>query len=197
MCMGGGGSAGAELEQQEKRRSLAITNGMANINKVFSRFNPRFYQGVKQNTLDTLMPQAARQYRGARKQLGFNLGGKGLLNSSFAREAATDLEASRATAEQSVVGQANESVRDTQRQVQANKIDVTNQLVTSQDPNLAAQQAISASASIHAPSAIAPLGNLFATFANTYLATSLAKTYNEPAEPRISFASVGSNRIQK
>lgn len=194
--MGGSSNAGNELEQQQNRRQQAITSGMGNISKVFSGFNPGFYRGVYDNTVSSLMPQATRQYNQTRKGLGYSLGGKGLIGSSFAREASTDLEAQRNVAEQSIVGQGNEAVRDVQRQVQANKIDVTNQLVTSQDPNLAAQQAIGAAASIHAPSPIAPLGNLFSTFANTYLAGQLAKTYNDP-QTNVNLAPLVGNRIQQ
>lgn len=121
------------------------------------------------------------------------------MSSSFGKKAATELEFDRNVAQQTVVNQGNEAVRDVKSQVQNQKMNLTNQLVTSQDPNLAAQQAIAGASTIHAPSPIAPLGNLFQTFANTYLGYRMGQTFNQPDDqPRMSSPSAGgSNRIQK
>jgi sortase (surface protein transpeptidase) len=79
-----------------------------------------------------------------------------------------------------VSNQATQAAQDTQKQVETQKQNLTNQLVVSQDPNLAAQQAVSAAASISAPSITAPIGNLFQGVANTYLANQVGSLYPNP-----------------
>ncbi len=190
--------ASDSIKEAEQRRSLSISQGMTRINSVFSKFGPGFFDGVRQNTLSTLMPQVARQYRSTRKNLTSSLSDRGLLSSSAARESATELAYNKNLAEVSVGNQAEEAVRDTQRDVQSQKNTLISQLVQSQDPNLAAQQAVTAAASIHAPSPIAPLGNFFKTFAETYAARGIAKAYApdeyRPASPAGAY-DMGKNRI--
>jgi hypothetical protein len=195
MCFGGSSNADQELAAQEARRTKAIEAGQKNINQAFGGFDDKFYSGVRENTINTLMPQAEGQYRTTRKKLGFSLAGKGLMSSSFGREAATDLEVNRQVAQQSVVNQGNEAVRSVKGQVQAEKANVTAQLIQSQNPNMAAQQAIGAAASIQAPSPIAPLGQLFQSFANTYLGYKVGQTYaSEPVQRSVE---MGKNVVRK
>ena len=177
-CLGGGKSdAAKELREAEAKRTRAIQQGQGKIKEAFAGYDPTFYQGVQKNVLNQLMPQADRQYRAQRKNLAFGLSDRGLFKSSFGKEAGTELERSREVAEQSVINQSLEAVRETKGRVHQEQANVTNQLVTSQDPNLAAQQAISAAASISAPSPIAPLGDLFQTFANSYMGYNYGKLY--------------------
>lgn len=176
MCSGGG-SAGDEIERQNKFRLQNIQTGQKQIDRAFTGFDPSFYSGVRQNTLNTLLPQLSDQYKQNRRSLVYGLGSRGLLNSSVARLGATDLERNKALGEITVGNQANEAARQTQQQVEQQKQSLTNQLVVSQDPALAGQQAVSAAASISAPSMVAPLGNLFQTFGNTWLARQTAQQY--------------------
>jgi hypothetical protein len=94
MCFGGS-STSDTLKQQQLQRQQAVQQGMVGIDQAFAGYNPAFYQGVKQTTLDNLLPQLNDQYMNTRKSLVANLGGRGILNSSAARQAGTALEKSR------------------------------------------------------------------------------------------------------
>jgi len=200
MCFGGGsGDTEREIQQQQAQRQQAIQQGMVNIDNVFSQYNPGYYQGIRQNTLAQLQPQFSQQYNKAGNNLTFGLADKGLLKSSAGREAATDLEVQRGIGQMGVINQAEEQVRNVQQQVAGQRANVVNQLVSSQDPTLAAQQAVAGTAGISAPSIIAPLGNVFQNLANQWQATAIGNMYS-PADQQkkwlgMARAPGGTNRI--
>lgn len=180
MC-GGGGNAAGEIEKQNLQRQQAIQQGMVGIDQAFAGFGKEYFEGVRRNALAGLLPQFNRQYRQTAKGLGTSFADRGLLSSSAAREAGTDLAVQRNIGLNSVLGQANEQVRQTQQQIEGQRQTAVNQLIASQDPTLAAQQAVAGAAQIQAPSLVAPLGNLFQNFANTWYARNLGQTVNSPS----------------
>lgn len=200
MCFGSSNSAGSEIRQQELSRRQAIQEGTANISKAFAGFDPAYYDRVRQNTLGTLLPQEEKQYRSTQKNLAYDVAGRGLLKSSASRGVATDLEQSHSLGQIAVANQAEDAVRQTQQDVERQKQNVTSQLITSQDPAIAAQQAVAAAGSISAPNIVAPLGNLFGGVANAYYANKLGSLY--PQSPSLPYGtgqstslSGGKNRI--
>ena len=170
-------SAKDQLEAQERRRQKAILSGTERINEAFAGFTPEFFSGVRDAHLSSLMPQLANQYQNTNRQLSFNLANRGLLSSSSAQNMGNSLARETSRNATFVGNQANQAARDFQGQVQGQKSSLINQLLVSQDPALAAQQAIGTAATLQAPSPVAPLGNLFQQWANTYLARQL---YNQP-----------------
>lgn len=198
MGFGSKNGAGDEIEAQQLRRQQAIQQGSTAIEKSFEGFGPEYYEGVRKSTLGTLVPQLNRQYRGNVRAASFGLGNRGLLRSSAAREQGTELAIAKGVADTAVNNQANAAVRETQQQVAAQKTGLTNQLIASQDPTLAAQQAVTSAASIGAPSIVAPLGNLFQGFANAYLAKGVGEMSNpERPGPTFSGAPQAKNRYTK
>ncbi len=178
MCFGGGGVSN-DLAAANAARQQAISQGSANIDKVFSQYTPQFYQGVERAQLAALMPQLAQQYQQMNRQLGLGLAQKGLLHSGSAQQLGTSLQKQTALNTSLVQNQAAQASRDLQSQVVREKANVTNQLIASQDPTLASQSALASAASLQAPSQLAPLGNLFQNWAMTYLGNKLNTTYNQ------------------
>lgn len=170
-------SARRELERQQREREQAISQGMGAIETSFAGFNPQFYNQVRQNQLGSLMPQFAEQYQNTNKSMVFGLANRGLLDSSAARGQGNALGRQTSLGQIIVGNQAQQAANDMQRSVQSEKGNLVNQLIASQDPALAAQQAVGAAASIQAPSLLAPLGNMFQGWADTYLAKRMANTY--------------------
>jgi hypothetical protein len=174
--MGGSGGDGG-ISQAQAARQQQIEQGLASINKVFSGFTPQFYQGVQQKTLNALLPQLAQQHQASQQQLGYTLADKGLLHSSTARNSAASLAQQTALNESLVSNQAIQAGRDAQQNVAREKANVTSQLIASGDPTLAQQQALQAASQFQAPSQVAPLGNMFQGWVNTYLAGRLGGLY--------------------
>jgi hypothetical protein len=177
MCGGGGNDSAREIEKQNLLREQNVNIGMKKIDSVFSQFNPAFYDKVRSAHKDVLLPQVGRQYRQTRKGLVSTMAERGILKSSAAKEASTDLETDRSMAEMAVSSQADDAVRSKMEEVQRTKMNITNSLVASQNPTVAAQQAVSSAAMISAPSMVAPVGNMFQSFANIYLAQQVGKQY--------------------
>ncbi len=186
MCMGSS-DASKQIQEQQQQRQGAITQGVSNINKQFEGFNPQFYEGVRQNTLSQLMPQLTNQYNATRKNLGYQMGAQGLDRSSAARDLNTSLGQETDKNRIGIANQAQQNVNDTMRSVQTEKGNLVNQLVASQDPVLAAQQAVSGAAGLSAPSFVAPLGNMFSGWANTFLGNRASQAYG----PMGGFSSFG------
>lgn len=174
MC-GGGSDASGEIEKQNLVRQQNIQRGMRNINTVFSGFTPDFYRGVRQNAMATLMPQLGRQFRQARNTAAFSLADRGLLKGSAARKTGTELALSRGLGESMVANQASEQENEMRRAVSMERTNLVNQLVASQDPTIAAQQAVSSVASLRAPSLVAPLGDFFQGITNAAMARQISR----------------------
>ena len=196
--MGVSSNAGKEIEKQQLARQQSIQQGTALIDKAFKGFTPEYYEGVRGATLGTLVPQFERQYRDASKGTALSFANRGTLKSSGAREAGTRLAQDRGLGRILIDNQAEGAVRETKAQVSQAKNTATSQLIASQDPTLAAQQAITGAAGIGAPSPIAPLGQFFNTAATGYLAHQVGKTYNERDPQRVDTSkSLGSNYYTK
>lgn len=184
MCFGGSDTS-KQLERANVARQEAITRGTGAINQSFAGFDPGFYRGIYNARLGSLLPQLQRQYEVNRNSLVSSLSQRGLLNSSAARQSGTALEESRQVGQGLVANQALQASQDLQRQVEQEKNNLLNQLVSTQDPNLAGQRAVASAASLQAPSLLAPLGDLFQGFANTYLARQLSPYFTQtPEAPR-------------
>lgn len=181
--MGGSSDMSKEIERQNMQRQQSIQKGMLSIDKAFSGFNPQYYEGVRNTALGSLMPQFEQQYRRTKRGAALSLGSRGLLpGSSVAREAGNHLEQERGLGQILVGNQANQVVKQAQEGVARERNTVVGQLVSSQDPALAAQQALAGAASVGAPSITAPLGDLFQNFSNAWLARGIGKAYNEPTQ---------------
>ena len=180
MCFGGSDSNKLLQEQQEQREKL-ITQGLGQINKSFAGFDQPFYNRLQGSFLANALPQAEEQYRQTRSQLGYNLAGQGLLNSSSAVNLGASLERQKAQQVSNVANQSTQAVQELQRQIQGNKSNIISQLELSADPTAAAQQATASASGFAAPNILQPLGNLFQNWSSIYLARQYANASQQPS----------------
>lgn len=171
-----------EIEKQNLQRQQNITLGMRDINRTFGQFDDNYYNNIRKTNLNSLMPQFQGQLLNARRGAAYNLAGRGLYNSSVARQAGNQLEQQAGLGRILVNNQANQAALQARQNVEREKSNLTNQLVSSQDPTVAAQQAVTSAATIGAPSLIAPLGDLFQNFSNAYLARQTGLANNPPGQ---------------
>jgi hypothetical protein len=107
-------------------------------------FGDDFYNNYKNAYLNYYMPDEARQYSEAQRDLTYNLARAGTLNSSTAADKAGDLAYNDANARATIQANANNAVGQLQSSVQGQKQDLINQLYSTEDPTLTANLAQSA-----------------------------------------------------
>jgi hypothetical protein len=107
-------------------------------------FGDDFYNNYKNTYLNYYMPDEARQYSVAQRDLNYNLARAGTLNSSTAADKAGDLAYNDANARATIQANANNAVGQLQSSIQGQKQDLINQLYSTEDPTLTANLAQSA-----------------------------------------------------
>lgn len=139
------------------------------------------YDAIGKAYLSYATPQMMDQYNQTAHNLAYALARNGILNSGAAvndnAALAKELSTQQGNLAQAAAGQENQL----QTQVQNTRSNLVNQLVASADPSLTSEQAAAATASLRAPTAFAPVGNLFSDWSNTYLANINANAYNPNA----------------
>ena len=113
----------------------------------------------------------------AARQLGLlgSFGGRGLLRSSAFNNANTALQRADTSARSTIASGAEGFVNDFRNDVNNQRTSLVNQLLSSANPNLAAQEAARVSSSITLPTVTAPLSGLLNDWASIYLTSQMAK----------------------
>ena len=174
---GGTGDGGASA--LEAQRQSTIRQGEQEIDKNFAGFTPQFYQNYGNAVVGAQNPQLQEQYRQTGKNLTFALARGGNLKGSVAQQEQQSLNNTLATNESTLANQAANAVNSLKQNVQTQKGNLTNQLTASQDIASTAEAAAANAAADRAPSAIQPLGNLFADWSNAYLSGKTAQAFNQ------------------
>lgn len=169
---------------KEQVRQQNIAQGLGSINKAFAGYDDGFYKKRADDYLAYSTPQVMDQYRNTKNNLAYSLARNGILNSGAAVQRDASLGKELATNEGNLAQAAQGQSNTLRSQVQDSRTNVTNQLLTSADPSVAAEQAQAATADLRAPTAFQPIGNLFSDWSNTYLANMNAQAYN-PAVPSL------------
>lgn len=179
-----GGASDGGAAAAEKQRQGAIQSGMQDIDKQFSGFDDKYYKGVGQDYLNFATPQMVQQYQRTKNQLAYSLARNGLTNSGAAVQRGQSLNNELSTQESNLANSAQSEENTARAKVSDAQTNVTNELISSGDPTVAREQSADATAGLRAPSAFAPIGNLFGDWTNTYLANSLAQTAT-PGTPNL------------
>lgn len=174
----GQSNAGSLAVQQQQQQQQNVTQAVNQINQTFSGFGPSFYNQAGQDYTNWAAPQVQQQYQQNEQSLQDKLANQGLTNSSASEQEQGQLKEALAQAQEQVGNTAQSQVQSLQQQVAQEKAGLIEQANVANDPLSVAQQAISTAAGVQAPSITQPLGNLFQGFANTYLGSQLANTYN-------------------
>lgn len=151
---------------------------MQSIDKAFSGFGNVFFNTRKQDYINYALPIAQRQYDTTRKSLAYSLARNGLSNSSAAVNEGQALDDTRNQKVSDIVNEGQNQANQLRTGVSSQKSNVTNQLISSADPSMARESALTATAGLNAPSAFQPIGSLFADFGQTYLNNAQARSYS-------------------
>ena len=125
-------------------------------------FDDAFYNKYKQSVLDYYMPQVQDQYKKAQEQATYGLGRSGNLRSSAANTLVADLAKQNALNEAGVRSQADTASGDLRSQVASEENKAVSQLYATEDPEVAANTALSSvrDISLKQPD-LSPLSALF------------------------------------
>jgi hypothetical protein len=138
-------------------------------------FNQDFYNNITQQYLNYAMPQIGNQYQTAANQTAYKLADQGQLAGGTARDYLYgQLQKTMSDAQQQAYNQGLSLSQSTQQQVAQQENNLINQLIAGASPALVTGQALTAANQFRAPQALPAVGNLFGTFANTYLASQLS-----------------------
>lgn len=166
-----------QARQQEEARQKRINTGLTNIDQTFAHFDDKFYNDRTKGYETFAMPQEQMQEDKARRSLAFSLANAGLTGSGSDVSRNATLDKTAAIQKQAVVDRGIGAATELRGQVADQRSSLVNQLEQTADPNIAATGAYAAASTLHAPTAMEPLGDLFGDFTRAYVTNQTAKTY--------------------
>lgn len=170
MCFGGGGGDSKIAKQQradEEARQARIKAGMSSIDKAFKGFNTAFYNKRATDYRNYAMPEVDRQAGHEGKQLVYALARTGNLDSSAAIDKNAELIQEQNKQRIAVANQGVDSANNLRSQVENTRGNVVAELNATGDSSAASASALRAVQNLHQPAGFSPLGQLFASFANS------------------------------
>ena len=177
-CNSSDNNPASQLQAQVQQQQGLTDQAVQGIQSAFSGFNAPFYQGAQNAYTNWAAPQVQQQFQQAGQQLGFKLGGQGLLNSSAANQGQNALSSAMTTAQNQVGNQAVATSQALQSQVGQEEANLIGQAQTASNPGALANSAQAQAASTQVPSTFAPIGNMFTSFGNQYLQGQQSNAYN-------------------
>jgi len=127
-------------------------------------FDDSFYNKFKQSILDYYMPQVEDQYAKAKDQTTYGLARAGTLQSSAATDETARLAKENTTNRATVASKADESAAALKQRVAQEKAKAVSTLYSTEDPDVATNQALSAVKDVSVAKAdLSPLGQVFQT----------------------------------
>lgn len=168
MCFStGAGKQARQARADEEARKARIAAGMANIDQTFGKFTPEFYDSRRANYIGYAMPQLERQLTQNRDELVYALSRTGNLDSSAAIRKNADLNYEGDVARIGVENEGQNKANALRSQVENARSNVVSQLNATGDNQAAADAAVRSAVNLETPVGYSPLGNLFASFAQS------------------------------
>ncbi|MDE2098680.1 MAG: hypothetical protein KGL39_15605 [Patescibacteria group bacterium] len=175
---GGSGDGGAAAQMAAQQAQ--VRQSQAEINKDFAGFTPDFYNKAATDYTQSVTPGMFKDFQNTKNNLTYALARAGILNSGSAVTRNASLTNQLAQNESQIAGNAQQQSNNVQASVNTQKGQLLQQAQAGTDPSVINAQATGAVSQLRAPSAIQPLGNLFADWSNTYLANQNAQAFQSP-----------------
>lgn len=144
-------------------------------------YNDDYYDKIRNAYVGYATPIATTQSEDMRSRGLYSLANRGLLDSTGHNKMFDAFRDTNAQVSQNIANEAENLVTQRRGDVENQRNTIMSQLISSGDPNLAAQQAVAASQQFSAMPAWQPLGQLFGDWANLWLANQTAKAYGQMA----------------
>lgn len=141
--------------------------------QTFTGFTPNFYKQREQDYYNYAMPQLADQYNTTKNDLAFGLANRGLSQSTAAQSKFSALNRQMEQNRQGIADQGISQANTLRTQVEQAKQNLISQLYQTADPAKGLSSAIDVASNFQAPTAFAPLTNMFGSLANQYYTSQL------------------------
>lgn len=173
---GGSEPSPQEIARQQFQRGKLLNKTDA----TYQGFDDKFYDQRATDYLNYALPQEAKQYKTNLDAITYDLADRGILQSTAANKAFSDLNQTAAGAKQTVADSALAQSNQLRQNVENARQTAIGQLYQTGDPNLAASNAIGVARSASQPSVFQPIANLFGNLATTYYTNQLLNSYRNP-----------------
>jgi hypothetical protein len=170
------GGAAAQLAAQQAN----VKTSENEINQNFAGFTPAFYDQAATDYTNAVTPGNQENYQATKNNLTYALARAGIMNSGAAVQRDNSLSKTLSSSNSQIANNAQNQSNTLEANVNSQKGQLVNQAVAGTDPTAISSMASGAASQLRAPSAIQPLGNLFADWSNTYLAGQAAQAYQSP-----------------
>lgn len=148
--------------QREEERQARITAGRKKIDDAYAGFDDGYFQTYRQTALDNTLPQVQQQAADARRNLIYALERAGTRNSSIAGQRSGDLERDIALRTGEAISSADSATQQLRNRVTDSRASSEAQLLATEDPTRAANDATARSATLRADAPpVSTLGPLF------------------------------------
>lgn len=152
----------------ENQRKTRIEQGQKNVDTEFAGFNQDFYNQRAQDYINYVLPQLGEQVRGQQKQLVYGLNARGVGHGGIANQAMSGLARQTEQQKQAIAEQGITQAQELQKQVEASRADLYNQVIQASDPAGAGRAAGQKAATYQQPSTFAPFVNAFNSGLSAY-----------------------------
>lgn len=159
-------NSAAIARQQEEERQARIRQGQGQIDAAFAQYDQPFYDKASSTYLDYYNPQLEDQYAKARKNLIFDLGRSGLLESTAGADRFAELDKAKGTAAQQIAGGAQDYAQGLRNRVEQSKTSLYDLNSSAADPSSIGARINAATQDLSAPTTFSPLADVFASFVN-------------------------------
>jgi hypothetical protein len=157
-----------QAREEENMRQARIEGGRKLIDQQFDLFkkNPAFFDRYRGAITDYYRPQIDSQYSNAKRNATFQLADAGTLRSTAAADTTADLQRQNDANLMSMNAKADSALGDLRNQIASNKDMAVNQLMSTEDPSMAATTALNGIANMQLSKPdLSPLANLFSVAA--------------------------------
>lgn len=186
----------AELRRREEERQQRVQAGREGINSAFSQFDDNFFTGFTDAFKQSQLPSLDRQFGDARGKLIAALAGRGTLESTVGADALADLQLTNDDARTDIGNRATDATNDLRSRIENTKSNLFGLNTGSTDPAQLNTQAISAASTLAAPPSTTPLGDVFSSALQPFVAFQSAKNNRSGERPRSVLArGTGSGRV--
>lgn len=186
MAYGGGMDDGGARALEEERQAR-IRQGNEAIDRNFSGFSDDFYQAREADYTKFALPQFSDQLNKTRNSLAASLARRGLLTSTAAAAANTDLDNYAGQKQREIADAAAGEANQLRAQVEDQRSELKSQLLSSADPMAAGSAALSSADTLRRPTGFASLGNLFSDWTANWQANQVARSVDPNVQPLFSF----------
>jgi hypothetical protein len=169
----GGAPSPRELVNKEIKRGNLFTKE----DKTFQGFDDDFFAQRAQDWVRFAMPQFSDQYRNAMAATTYGLSNRGLLESTQATKARSDVNRAAVQGQQQILDEGRRQEQSLRQDVENARDRAIGMLYQTADPSQGLRTAIASASNFSTPPIFTPITNMFSNIANQYYMSQVLNAY--------------------